>query len=215
MILSAVATTPKGLAAHHQIGLAVRGTPENTLRFQPFRGFGVVPHTERVSLLPAAASASAQGDPGSDDAGDTPSWGPAGLRFTFRRVTGNSPASVPAVADATETATMALVLAPGSPDGGPTAKEAGSPEKRFHLNFERTRSVRVIHRGPEYRAESTPLNTPGPSAPGLAGIGPLSPRQSRDGEVEQNPRGMPLGPEYSFGVLFIFDTGGFWRVRWY
>ncbi len=67
----------------------------------------------------------------------------------------------------------------------------------------------------EYRAESIGQHERGPSVPTLAGIGALVSRPSRDGEIERNPRGMPLGSEHTFGVLFIFDAGGYWRIRWY
>lgn len=216
MILSAVATTPKGLTACHQIGLAVSGTPETAFRLRTFPGYGVVARTERFSFLPAAVSASAQGDQGVDGAGDTPAAGPGRLRFTFGRVVSYyPPMSVTAAADANDAPTMTLVLVPASLDERRSAKEPGLPERRLQVDVERTRSVLVMNPGPEALAESTTPNTRGSSATVPAGIGSLAPRQGRDGEVEQNPRGMPLGTEYSVGVLFIFDTGGFWRVRWY
>ena len=76
-------------------------------------------------------------------------------------------------------------------------------------------SVLVTNGGPEYRAEPTSLKLRGFLAPVPAGTGLLRPGQSRDGEVEQNPRGMRLGTEYSFGLRFILDTDGFWRVWWF
>jgi len=216
MILSAVATTSKGLTACHQIGLAVSGTPENTFRLRPFPGYGAVAHAVRFSLLPAAASVSAQGDLGSHGAGDIQTAGPGGLRFSLGRVASQyPPTSVAAAAEATETATMTLTFVPVGLDGRRFAKEPDLSAKRLQLDIERMRRVLVMNPGPESRAESATPNTYESSATVPAGIRLLSPRQGRDGEVEQNPRGMPLRTEYSFGVLFIFDTGGVWRVRWY
>ena len=216
MILSAVATTPNGLTACHQIGLSVSGTPENTFRLRPFPGYGAVAHTARFSLLPATVLVSARGDLGSHGAGDTQTADPGGLRFSFGLVASQyPPTSVTAAAEATETATMTLTLVPVGLDGRRSAKEPGLSAKRLQVDVERMRSLLVMNPGLEFRAESTSLNTRGSSVPVPAGIGSLFPRQGRDGEVEQNPRGMPLRTEYSFGVLFIFDTGGFWRVRWY
>jgi hypothetical protein len=69
--------------------------------------------------------------------------------------------------------------------------------------------------GSESGAESPTLRTRRSPATVPAGLGALSPGQDGDGEVERNPRGMRLRAEYSFGILFIFDSGGFWRLQWY
>jgi len=58
-------------------------------------------------------------------------------------------------------------------------------------------------------------NGPGSSVRDPGDIASLSLRTRYEGDVEQNPRGMPLGATYSFGLLFIFDTDGLRQVRWY
>jgi hypothetical protein len=216
MILSAVATTPRGVTARHQIGLTVSGTAENTFRLRPFPGYGVAALTKHFSLLSAAVSASAKADLGSDGDGGATAPSPGGLPFTSARASSYySPVYMTPVDGTTGAATIALVLAPGVLDEHRSGKEPVLTEKLREAGVERARSVLVMNAGPEYRAEPTTLQQRGSSAPALAGIGSLRPGQSRDGEVEQNPRGMRRGTEYSFGVLFIFDTNGFWRVRWY
>jgi len=216
MILSAVDTTPRGVTARHQIGLTVSGATENTFRLHPFPGYGVAALTKHFSLLSAAVSASTKADLGSDGDGDTIAPNPTGLPLTSARAASHySPAYVTPAAGTTGAATIALVLAPGVLDEHGSGKEPVLTEKRREARVERARSVLVTNGGPEYRAEPTSLKLRGFLAPVPAGTGLLRPGQSRDGEVEQNPRGMRLGTEYSFGLRFILDTDGFWRVWWF
>jgi hypothetical protein len=216
MILSAVATTPRGWTVRHQIGLTVSGTAENPFRLRQFPGDGVAALTRQLSLHSAAVSASAKADPGTDGDGDTTARSPGGLFFTSARAGSHySPVDMAPAAGTTGAATIALVLASEVPDEHRSGKEPVLAEKLREAGVERTRSVLVMNAGPEYRVEPPTLTQRGSSTPVLAGIGPLRPGQSLDGEVEQNPRGMRPGTVYSFGLRFILDTHGFWRVRWY
>jgi len=216
MILSVVATTPRGGTARHQIGLTVSAIAETTVRLRPRPGDGVAALTDHFSLLSAAVSASSNSDLRSDGDGDTAPPSPGGLPFTSARAgRHDSPVYMTPAAGTTVAATIALVLASEAPDEHHSGKEPVLAEKLREARVERARSVLVMNAGPEYRAEPTTLTQRGSLAPILAGIGSLRPGQSRDGEVEQNPRGMRAGTVYSFGLRFILDTDGFWRVWWF
>lgn len=216
MILSAVATTPRGVTARHQIGLTVSGTAENTFRLRPFPGAAAAGLATHFSLLSAAVSASAKAEPGSDGDRDTIASSTGGPPFTSARAGGDSsPVYMTAAAGTTGAASIALVLAPGISDADRSGKEPVLTEKLGEAGVARARSVIVMNARPDHQAEPTTLKQRGSSAPFLAGIGSLRSGPSRDGEVEQNPRGMRLGTEYSFGLRFILDTDGFWRVWWF
>ena len=110
---------------------------------------------------------------------------------------------------------MRLVLAPARREGGGRGTERGSPEKNLRGDVERARRVLAVHPRPEDRIESAGPSDPGASARDAGATGMLSIKTRSEADVEQNPRGMPLGATYSFGVLFIFDTAGFRQIRWY
>jgi hypothetical protein len=202
------------VTARHQIGLTVSAAAENTLRFQPFPVYGMAGLTRHFSHVSAAVSGSVQAGLDGDGDGDTAAPSPGGGRFTFARAASHDPpVSMTAAARTAETATIAT--APGVPDEPHSGKEPGLTEKPRQTDVGRARSVIVMHTGLEYLVEPTPLKPREVSAPAPTAIGSPHPGPSRDGEVEQNPRGMRLGTEYSFGLRFILDTDGFWRIRWF
>lgn len=216
LILSAVATTPGGLTDCHQIGLTVRATPDTRPRLRPVPDRAVVALPHRFALLSLTALPPGRPTLDGDGAGD-PSAGTAGRsRFAVGRlITPYSPPPVNGALDADGVAPMNLVSAPSLLDGRGSLEESGSPETGHRMAAEAAQHPLVIHPRPEDRVEAITPNDPDASRRTLAGAGSLFPRMRGEGEVEQNPRGMPLGATYSFGLLFIFDTDGFRQVRWY
>lgn len=216
VILSAVATTPSGFTDRHQIGLAVSGAPEDGFPLRPFPDRGVVALAQRFSLLPASVSAFAQAEPDGDGAGEPQAAGPGGRPFAFEGSIGRSPLlPVSGAEHAANTTTLRLVLAPAVLDGRGSAGEPAVPARRLRVDFEGAGRVPAVHPRPEERVEAVAPNEPGSSTRDLSGIGSPLLRTRSEGEVEQNPRGLPLGATYSFGLLFIFDTDGLRQIRWY
>ena len=216
VILSAVATTPRGLTDRHQIGLAVSGAPEGGFPLRPFPDHGVVALAQRFSLLPVSVSASTLAEPDGDGAGELQAAGPGGRPFAFEGSIGRSPLPPASGAEHTaNTATLRLVLAPAVLDGRGSAGEPAVPAQRLRVGVEGARRVPATDPRPEDRVESIAPNGPGSSVRDPGDIASLSLRTRYEGDVEQNPRGMPLGATYSFGLLFIFDTDGLRQVRWY
>ena len=216
LILSAVATTPAGPTDCHQIGLAVSETRETTPRLRPFLDHAVVALPQHSLLLPTAVLSSAQTDPDADGAGDLPAGGPSGVRFTVGRlVNGLSLPTVNGTTGVNGAAPTSLVLSPARLDGRGAPAEPGLPEMGRRVDFESARRVLATHLRPEDRAESITPTEPGSSGRDLTGADSFSLRTRGEGDVEQNPRGMPVGARYSFGLLFIFDANGFRQIRWY
>lgn len=216
VILSAVATTSSGLTDRHQIGLAVRGAPEGGFPLRPFANRDVVALAQRFSLLPASVSAFTEGEPDGDGAGE-PQAGPPGRRpIAFEGSIGRSPLlPVNGAADTADMTTLRLVLAPAVLDGRGSAGEPAVPAQRLRVGVEGARRFPAVHPRPGDRVEAVAPNGLGSSVRDPSDIVSLSLRTRSEGEVEQNPRGMPLGATYSFGLLFIFDTDGLRQVRWY
>ena len=216
VILSAVATTPRGLTDRHQIGLLVSGAPEGGFPLRPCPDHGVVALAQRFSLLPVSVSASTLAEPDGDGAGELQAAGPGGRPFAFEGSTGRSPLPPVSGAEHTpNTATLRLVLAPAVLDGRGSAGEPAMPARRLRVDVEGARRVPATDPRPEDRVESIAPNGPGSSVRDPGDIAWLSLRTRYEGDVEHNPRGMPLGATYSFGLLFIFDTDGLRQVRWY
>jgi len=215
VILSAVATTPRGLTDRHQIGLAVSGPPEGGFPLRPFPGHGVVALAQRFSLLPVSVPAFTQAEPDGDEAGEPQAADPGGRPFALEGSTGRSPLLPASGAEHTATTTLRLVLAPAVLDRRGSAGEPAVPAPRLRADVEGARRVPAVHPRPEDRVEPIAPNGPGSSVRDPGDIASLSLRTRYEGDVEQNPRGMPLGAAYSFGLLFIFDTDGLRQVRWY
>jgi hypothetical protein len=110
---------------------------------------------------------------------------------------------------------MALVLAPVSLDEHRFVKESGQPEMRPQADVEGVRSALVISSGLESRAEPPTLKQREVLAPVTPDVQPLLLGRSREGEVGDNFRRMRPGSDYSFGMLFILDSDGLWRLRWF
>ena len=216
VILSAVATTPGGLTDFHQVGLAVSGPSDIAFPFRPFPDHAVVELAQRLSFPPAPASHFAQDNPDGAGAGDAPAAGTGGPPFAFGDlVRGYSAPTMETSADAAEATTMRLVLAPARREGGGRGTERGPLEQNLRVDLERAQRVLATHPRPEDRIESAGPSDPGSLARDATATGMLSVKTRSEADVEQNPRGMPLGATYSFGVLFIFDTAGFRQIRWY
>jgi hypothetical protein len=216
LILSAVAATSGGLTDCHQIGLTVSETPETRPRLRPFLDHAVLALPQRFSLLPAAVLPSAQTDLDADGAGDIRAGGPSGLRFTVGGlVKGFSLPTVNATTDVNAAPPTSLVLAPARPDGRGPPTAPGPPEMDRRVDVESARRVLGTHLRPDDRVESITPADPGPSLRDLTGADSFSLRTRGEGDIEQNPRGMPVGAKYSFGLLIIFDANGFWQIRWY
>jgi hypothetical protein len=216
VILSAVATTPSGLTDRHQIGLAVSGAPEGGFPLRPFPDRGVVALAQRFSLLPASVSAFTQAEPDADGAGEPQAGGPGGRPFAFEGGIGRSPLlPVSGAEHPANRTTLRLVLAPAVLGGHGSAGRPAVPSQRLRVDVEGTRRDPAVHPRPEDRVEAVAPNGPGSATRDPSGIRPLLLGTRSEGDVEQNPRGMPLGATYSFGLLFIFDADGLRQVRWY
>jgi len=216
LILSAVATTPAGLTDCHQIGLAVSETRETRPRLRPLLDHSVVALPQRSLLLPTAVLPSAQTDLDADGAGDLAAGGPSGVRFPVGRLVNDF--ALPTVNGRTGVngaAPTRLVLPPARTDGRGAPAEPGLPEIGRRVDVESARRVLATHLRSEDRTESITPTDPGSSVRDLSGADSFSLRTRGEGDVEQNPRGMPVGARYSFGLLFIFDANGFRQIRWY
>jgi hypothetical protein len=213
MILSAVATTTRGATVRHQIGVAVTETTESALRLRPRAEYGVSGFVRRFSLLPAAAVKTIRD---SDGVGDTLAPGPGGSHFIFARGASPSPpSSMPATADAAYGATMTLVLAPASLDSHGSVKESGQSERRREADVEGARSALVVNPGLESRTDPPTLKQRELLPPVTPGVQTFLLGRSREGEVGDHFRRMRPGSEYSFGMLFILNSDGLWRLRWF
>ncbi len=215
LILSAVATTSGGRRDCHQVGLAVGEAPENGPRLRASPDGAVVALPQRFSILPAAVLPGAPAEPDGDDAGDSPAETAGRARFAVGNLMARSSPPTGTGAWAAGEVPMGLALSAAHLDGRGLPAEPDVAETGHRAAVEAMRRALAIRPRPEDRVEAFKPGEAGPQRRIPAGADALSLRTRGEEDIEQNPRGMPLGSTYSFGLLFIFDTDGFRQIRWY